>query len=172
MKTYDLSNVSMLVVDTNAFMREVLRELLDGLGVGRIVSARSLDQAWDRLMDDTSIDVVLTELDLEQEDGVKLINMVRSSKTPRIRMLPLLVLSSDTRVPRIMASRDAGATEFMAKPISAEAVYRRLVQVIERPRPFVRVGDDYFGPDRRRQIRDFTGGDRRDAEGFPARVSA
>ena len=98
--------------------------------------------------------------------------MVRSSKTPRIRMLPLLVLSSDTRVPRIMASRDAGATELMAKPISAEAVYRRLVQVIERPRPFVRVGDDYFGTDRRRQIRDFTGGDRRDAEGFPARASA
>ena len=165
MKTYDLSKVSMLVVDTNAFMREVLRELLDGLGVGRIVSARSLDQAWDRLMDDTSIDVVLTELDLEQEDGVRLINMVRSSKTPRIRMLPLLVLSSDTRVPRIMASRDAGATEFLAKPVSAEAIYKRLVQLIERPRPFVRVGENYFGPDRRRRMRDFTGDDRRETAG-------
>ena len=32
MKTYDMSALTMLVVDTNAFMREVLREMLDGLG--------------------------------------------------------------------------------------------------------------------------------------------
>lgn len=172
MKTYDMSGLTMLVVDTNAFMREVLREMLDGLGVGRIVTARSLENAWDRLSEDTRIDVVLTELDLEQSDGVKLIHMIRSNKDQRVRMLPLLVLSSDTRIPRIMESRDAGATEFLAKPISADSIYKRLVQIIEKPRRFVRVGDQYFGPDRRRQMRDFIGDDRRDEPALPAVAGA
>ena len=49
--------------------------------------------------------------------------------------------------------------------MSAEAIYKRLVQLIERPRPFVRVGEDYFGPDRRRRMRDFTGDDRSETAG-------
>jgi two-component system, chemotaxis family, chemotaxis protein CheY len=165
MQTYDLSAVTVLIVDPNAFMREILRELLDGLGVGRILTARSLENAADRLREEPRIDMILTELDLDQQDGVDLIKAIRNHRDRRIRMLPLLVVSADTRVPRILESRDAGATEFLAKPVSAEAIYKRLVQLIERPRPFVRVGEDYFGPDRRRRMRDFTGDDRRETAG-------
>lgn len=161
MKAYDLSAVTVLTVDPNAFMREILRELLDGLGVGRIVAARSLDHALDRLGEFPGVDLVLTELDLEDDDGVRLIRAIRGHRDRRIRMLPLLVVTADTRMPRIVESRDAGATEFLSKPLSAEGLYRRLVQLIERPRPFVQVGEEYFGPDRRRQVKDFTGGDRR-----------
>ena len=164
MKAYDMSAVTVLAVEPNAFMREILRELLDGLGVGRIVTARSMAHASERLAEDNRIDMVLTELDLEQNDGVDLIKAIRGHRDRRIRMLPLLVVSADTRIPRILESRDAGATEFLAKPVSAETIYKRLVQLIERPRSFVRVGDEYFGPDRRRQVKDFTGGDRRGAD--------
>ena len=104
---------------------------------------------------------MLTELDLDTRDGIDLIRAIREHREQRIRMLPVLVITADTRMPRIVASRDAGATEFLAKPVSAEAIYKRLVQLIERPRPFVRVDDEDFGPDRRRQMREFMGGDRR-----------
>lgn len=159
MKAYDMSAVTVLSVDPNAFMREILRELLDGLGVGRIVTARSIDTARDKLADYP--DLVLTELDLEQDDGIEFIRSIRNHRDRRIRMVPLLVVTADTRMPRIIESHDAGATEFLAKPVSAEAIYRRLVQLIERPRPFVRIGDEYFGPDRRRQVKDFMGSERR-----------
>lgn len=161
MKAYDMSAVTVLAVDPNSFMREILRELLDGLGVGRIVSARSLDSAREKLTEYPGVDMVLTELDLDQDDGVELIKSIRNHRDRRIRMLPLLVVTADTRMPRIVESRDAGATEFLAKPVSADGIYRRLVQLIERPRQFVRIGDEYFGPDRRRQLKDFTGDDRR-----------
>ena len=59
MQTYDLSAVTVLIVDPNAFMREILRELLDGLGVGRILTARSLENAADRLREEPRIDMIL-----------------------------------------------------------------------------------------------------------------
>ena len=161
MKAYDLSGMSVLVVDPNTFMRDILRELLDGLGVGQILGVKTIADATLRLAEYESIDLVLTELDLDTRDGIDLIRAIREHREQRIRMLPVLVITADTRMPRIVASRDAGATEFLAKPVSAEAIYKRLVQLIERPRPFVRVDDEYFGPDRRRQMREFMGGDRR-----------
>lgn len=162
-----MSGMSVLAVDPNAFMREILRELLEGLGVGQVVTARSIQDASNRLAEYASIDVVLTELDLETRDGVDLIRAIRGHREQRVRMLPVLVVTADTRIPRIVESRDAGATEFLAKPVSADAIYKRLVQLIERPRQFVRVNDEYFGPDRRRQLKDFIGKDRRDP-GLPA----
>ena len=80
MQTYDLSAVTVLIVDPNAFMREILRELLDGLGVGRILTARSLENAADRLREEPRIDMILTELDLDQQDGVDLIKAIRNHR--------------------------------------------------------------------------------------------
>lgn len=167
MKAYDMSAMTVLAVDPNAFMREILRELLEGLGVGRVISARSIADAGTRLSEYADIDVVLTELDLETRDGIDLIRAIRSHREQRVRMLPVLVITADTRMPRIVASRDAGATEFLGKPVSAESIYKRLVQLIERPRRFVQVEGEYFGPDRRRQMREFIGRERR-SPGLPA----
>ena len=63
---------------------------------------------------------------------------------------------------RILAARDAGATEFLRKPIKVETVLGRLVEIIERPRPFIKC-ETYFGPDRRRKVEAFDGEDRRAA---------
>lgn len=172
MKSYDLSGIGVMTAEPNTFMRTVLREMLESLGTGRVVPAPTLSDARKILAEDSRIDVVATELDLDGADGVELIRHVRGNGDPRIRMLPVIVITSDTRIPRVTAARDAGATEFVAKPVSATAVYQRLVQLIDRPRPFVKVENEYFGPDRRRQIRDFMGDDRRDPELSDALMSA
>jgi len=51
----------------------------------------------------------------------------------------------------VMVARDAGITEFLTKPISAKSLYERIVNVVVRPRPFVKT-KTYFGPDRRRNV--------------------
>jgi DNA-binding response OmpR family regulator len=59
----------------------------------------------------------------------------------------MLTGHSDKR--RVMMARDAGVTEFLAKPISAKALYQRIINVVVSPRPFIKT-KNYFGPDRRR----------------------
>ena len=51
---------------------------------------------------------------------------------------------------RVVEARDAGVTEFVAKPLTAKSVLERMQAVIFHPRPFVRTAT-YFGPDRRRR---------------------
>jgi len=61
----------------------------------------------------------------------------------------------------VVAARDAGVTEFLAKPISAKALYQRVLNVVANPRPFIRTRS-YFGPDRRRNANpNYAGPERR-----------
>ena len=54
---------------------------------------------------------------------------------------------------RVEKARDAGITEFLVKPFTSEDLYKRVHQIIEKPRQFVE-SDGFFGPDRRRRVDD------------------
>ena len=51
---------------------------------------------------------------------------------------------------RLNAARDRGVNEFLAKPVTARDILKRLESVILRPRPYVAAAD-FFGPDQRRR---------------------
>ena len=51
---------------------------------------------------------------------------------------------------RVEHARDEGITEFLAKPYTSRDLYNRIVQIIEKPRQFVK-NKEFFGPDRRRR---------------------
>jgi DNA-binding response OmpR family regulator len=61
------------------------------------------------------------------------------------------MLTGHSEKRRVTAARDAGVTEFLAKPISAKGLYERIVNVVASPRPFIKTAT-YFGPDRRRNV--------------------
>jgi DNA-binding response OmpR family regulator len=71
------------------------------------------------------------------------------------------MLTGHSEKKRVVAARDAGITEFMAKPISAKSLYQRIVNVVANPRPFIKT-KTYFGPDRRRNVNsNYVGAERR-----------
>jgi two-component system chemotaxis response regulator CheY len=77
--------------------------------------------------------------------------------------VPIIMITGHTEKNRVTAARDSGITEFLAKPISAKALYQRIVNVIAHPRPFIKT-KTYFGPDRRRNTNpNYAGPERRRA---------
>src|SRR6201996_9414720 len=76
--------------------------------------------------------------------------MLRNSPDSKNPYLPIVMMTGHSEKSRVVEARDAGVTEFIAKPLTAKSVLERLQAVIYRPRPFVRT-NDYFGPDRRRR---------------------
>jgi DNA-binding response OmpR family regulator len=71
------------------------------------------------------------------------------------------MLTGHSEKKRVVAARDAGVTEFLAKPISAKALYQRILNVVANPRPFIKT-KNYFGPDRRRNTNtNYVGPERR-----------
>jgi response regulator RpfG family c-di-GMP phosphodiesterase len=87
---------------------------------------------------------------------------VRNAPDSPNPFIPIIMVSGYSSKECVNAARDAGVTEFLAKPVSSKAILSRLVAVIESPRPFVRT-KTYFGPCRRRRIDPFYKGPERRA---------
>ena len=93
--------------------------------------------------------VVITDWAMPIFDGLELTQMIRQPGANANPFVPIIMLTGHSEKKRVMAARDAGITEFLAKPLSAKALYERIANIVLNPRPFVRT-KGYFGPDRRR----------------------
>jgi CheY-like chemotaxis protein len=106
-------------------------------------------------------DIVLTDWAMPIFDGLELTQMIRQPNANANPFVPIIMVTGHTEKDRVTAARDAGVTEFLAKPISAKALYERIVNVVANPRPFIKT-KTYFGPDRRRNTNsNYVGPERR-----------
>ncbi len=157
-------NLKALIVEDNAHMRSLLRALLNSVGVKEIAEAAHGGSALQVLRERKS-DLVLSDLAMKPMDGLEFTRRVRNSDASPNPFVPIIMITGHTEKHRVEAARDAGVTEFLAKPITAANLFARIAEIVERPRAFVRC-DGYFGPDRRRKtIEDYAGPWRR-AEDF------
>ena len=77
--------------------------------------------------------------------------MIRQPESKGNPYAPIIMLTGHSEKKRVLSARDAGITEFLAKPISAKALYERILNVVANPRPYIKT-KTYFGPDRRRNV--------------------
>ncbi len=156
---YDFSQVAFLVVDDNAHMRRLVRSLLQAFGASHILEAADGSAAL-KHMTAQMPDVVITDFMMQPMDGVSFTRKLRNEPGKVDPFVPVIMMTGYTDMERVIEARDAGVTEFVAKPLTASSLYSRLAAVIEHPRPFVRT-DRYFGPDRRRRQEPYDVADRR-----------
>ena len=158
MKNFNLTKVNVLVVERQLFLRQLMREILHALGVAHV----SVSYA-DELFDDTNMeyppDMIFTDWS-PGLDGIDLIKTIRGNRANLDRYIPVVVVSAFTDLKHVCQARDAGMTEYLAKPVSGEMIYRRICSLVEHPRNFIET-EIFFGPDRRRRVLDFGGGEQR-----------
>ena len=160
----DFSRLRFLVIDDSAHMRRIVRTLLHGFG------ARDVHEAEDgasglETFNRYAPDIVLTDWAMPIFDGLELTQMIRQPGANANPYVPIIMLTGHSEKRRVMAARDAGITEFMAKPVSAKALYEHILNVVANPRPFIKT-KAYFGPDRRRNVNpNYIGPERRKGGG-------
>jgi len=155
----DLENVVFLVVDDNKFMRNILKGLLHSFGARQVLEADDGASALKELQA-SAVDIVITDLMMDPLDGFDLTRLIRTSEDSRNPYVPIITISGHTETHRVQEARDAGVNEFLAKPISATALFSRIYAVINQNREFVK-SRNYFGPDRRRSKIPWHGTERR-----------
>jgi len=160
MADYDLSNLSVLVVDDYQPMRLILKNVLHALGIRRVKEVSGGSEALN-LLKAEGVDIVLADNLMEPMNGIELVKRIRTGEDGINAFTPVIMVSGYSDLKQIVKARDAGINEFLAKPISAKMLYLRICSVIEHPRSFVAV-DDFLGPDRRRRPLGIDGDDRRD----------
>ncbi len=165
-----LEKVRFLIVDDNVHMLNIVKTILRGFGAIRVFEAKDPSEAMHRLRND-SIDIVILDYVMGEDDGVAFLRRVRNDKESPNPYVPVIMLTAHSEKGRVEAARDAGATEFCAKPVTAAEMLKKVAAVIDYPRPFVR-SDTYFGPDRRRHSDPQWKGEERRKDRMPAASSA
>jgi two-component system, chemotaxis family, chemotaxis protein CheY len=154
----NLANLSVLVVEDNQHMRQLLISVLKSLGIVNAFQAGSGDRALQIIRADKP-DIILTDWQMEPMDGLELVRRIRSDAKNPCRLAPIILMTGYSAQARVMRARDTGVTEFLVKPFTATALAKRITHVINMPRDFI-AAPAYTGPDRRRK-RDDKGAEKR-----------
>ena len=143
-----LAAIQILLIDDNPHMRTIATAVLKSAGIRKVIEASDGGQGL-QMLRDHAIDLAIVDYNMFPLDGVEFTRLVRNSPDSATPYLPIIMMTGHSGKTRVYEARDAGVTEFLAKPITAKGVLDRIQSVIWRPRPFVKT-EGYFGPDRRR----------------------
>ncbi len=154
-----LAKLPALVIDQNRFMRALLADLLRQIGLMEVALAGSAQEAL-QSMRSWPPGVVFCELDLPPYSGVQILKWIRTSPDSRNPTIPIILIAAPTRREEVLAARDAGVTEFLAKPVTLAGIQSRLRSALSGRRKFVRA-TSYVGPCRRRRRDEYGGPMRR-----------
>jgi len=160
MKSYDLSRLTVLIVEKECPMRALLRQVLREFGIHRIHEADTPESGFQEFNRRTP-DLVLVDW-CPEFDGIGLVRRIRTDGNSVFPQAPIVMITAFGETKRIFQAIDAGMNEYLVKPVSPSLLYVRIVSVIDNPRPFVRT-ESYIGPCRRRHNLPFAGHDRRRA---------
>lgn len=144
----DFSRLRFLVVEDSAPMRRIMRTILHGFGSRDVYEAEDGASGLEAFQH-YSPDIIITDWVMPVFDGIDLTSVIRQPDSSQNPYVPIIMVTGHTQRKRVIQARDAGITEFLAKPVSAKALYQRILSVIAAPRPFIKA-HAYFGPDRRR----------------------
>ncbi|MFN8734740.1 MAG: response regulator [Hyphomonadaceae bacterium] len=153
-RVQDFANKRILLVDDHTHIRAIFTSILNGLGMFRLSTADRSDRALSTL-EAEPIDLVITDFNMPGLSGIGLAQRIRQevrSKNPRFNpSIPIIMITSFGTKKCLMAARDAGVDEFLAKPFTTLAVAERIDSAINMQRSFI-VSDNYIGPCRRRKV--------------------
>jgi two-component system response regulator HydG len=111
-----------LVVDDDPYFLRVLSRLLSGENF-QVKTAEGAAQAAQALSED-SFDVVVSDLRLPDGDGLSILQELRKTGADT----PVVILTAYGEVETYIAAMNAGATEYLNKPVKSE----ELIEVIRR----------------------------------------
>lgn len=107
-----------MAVDDSATVRQVLNMTLSGAGYD-VIEAVDGDDALQK-MDAADVDVLVTDLNMPNLDGVGLIEQVR--RRPGNRFLPIIMLTTESSPDKKQAGKAAGASGWITKPFKPEQI--------------------------------------------------
>jgi two-component system, chemotaxis family, chemotaxis protein CheY len=143
-----IQSLCVLVVDDNQYMRKTVRNLLVNCGVKDIYEAADGIAALDTIRT-MGPHVVILDWEMPLLSGPELVRIVRSPGVFPVPDVPIIMLSGHGERWRVVEAMRLGVNEYLVKPVSAKALYDRLVAIFAQPRPTVQMGD-YYGPEPRK----------------------
>jgi CheY-like chemotaxis protein len=129
---YRIRQLGVLLVDDNAFMRTIIRGMLNTLGVRSVVEAANGIEALE-IIGETPPDVILLDWEMPVLNGPELVRIIRTSGKVSRSDVPIIMLTGHAEEARLKTAVELGVNDFMCKPVSVNALRNRLTTLIAKP---------------------------------------
>jgi len=143
-----IQSLCVVVIDDNQYTRKMVRTLLLNCGIKDVYEAADGIAGLDTIRT-VGPDVVILDWEMPLLNGAELVRIVRSPGVFPMPDVPIIMLSAHAERWRIVEAVKLGVNEYLTKPVSAKAIYDRLVAITAQPRPAVQLGE-YYGPEPRK----------------------
>lgn len=154
-----------LIAHPNVQLATYLRQYLREKGFGQTVIADHSTRAV-KCLSRLKTRLVIVDYDLLEFGGPDFVRFVRLCDGPLQEAAVCVTISKPNR-DKVMVTRDAGANEIVALPLTYESLDKKITRALENPAPFIR-HPAYTGPCRRRQsLEDWAGVERRNQTPTP-----
>jgi two-component system chemotaxis response regulator CheY len=117
---------SILTVDDSASMRQMVSFTLKGAGY-TVTEAADGVQAL-AIAKRQSFDLVITDVNMPNMDGISLIKELRT--LPAFRFTPLLMLTTESGADKKQQGKAAGATGWIVKPFNPDQLVKTVQKVL------------------------------------------
>jgi CheY-like chemotaxis protein len=120
-----------LVVDDEAGQRTLVRATLEGVGY-RVTTAKDGPEAVERIRSGMSFDLVTLDYWMDRMNGLRVLQQIRAN--PTTAKVPVVVLTGADDRQIEMSLFEAGADDFVTKPIDGPLLILRIQAVLRRRR--------------------------------------
>lgn len=117
---------SILAVDDSASMRQMVSFTLKGAGYEVIEAADGVEAL--RLAKGKPVNLVITDVNMPNMDGISLIKELRA--LPAYRFTPLLMLTTESGAEKKQQGKAAGATGWIVKPFNPDQLLNTVKKVL------------------------------------------
>ena len=115
-----------MVVDDSETVRQVLHLTLTNAGFDVLEAEDGVD-AFKKLSD-AKVDMLITDLNMPNMDGLELIKRVRQEGEHRF--IPIVMLTTESSEEKKLAGREAGASGWIVKPFKPEQLLKVVKMVL------------------------------------------
>ena len=147
----DYGRLKLLFVDDSPHTCLILREMLRDTIWSHAAFAGDVAAALEEIGRNPP-DLVFTDWQMPGGSGLDLIRAIRVQPDIPDPLLPVMVLTASGDAPHVLTARNAGALDFLVKPVTLRRIIERVNAAVTRPPAFV-VSLRYVGPDKRRVAR-------------------
>lgn len=130
----DYSKLTLLIIDDQSFIRQIIARFVRGLGAGQVHEAQDGSSGLEACRLYTP-HVIFCDIDMIPMNGLAFLKALREGKDHRNPKVPVIFLTSHNESDVVQQARNSGVTAFLVKPVSQKAIQDRLEWVVSKHYP-------------------------------------
>jgi two-component system chemotaxis response regulator CheY len=127
------TSLKVLVVDDMSTMRRIVKNVLKQIGFSDMVEAENGQDALNKLRAAGDFGLVVSDWNMPVMQGIDLLRAVRADA--ELKHLPFLMVTAEAQKENIIEAVQAGVSNYVVKPFTAEALQGKLEKIFGKSQP-------------------------------------